>query len=181
MTGKMTTLARPYAISAFEYASQNAVIPAWEAMLDAAGYVTQDVAVQSLLKNPKVSTAQIMEFYSSVLTSMLDTEKTNFIKLLAENNRLSVLPDIAALFKVYRSSLEKTVIVDVTSAIPLDQAYQKKLVEALTKRLQRQVKLECHVDESILGGIVVRTGDNVIDGSVRGKLHRMVEFISGIS
>lgn len=181
MTGKLTTLARPYAVAAFEYAVAHNVVSSWEAMLDAAAEVTRNAAVSRLLTNPALTTQQQADLYCSVLAKMLDAEQTNFIKLLAQNHRLTILPDAAALFKSYRAELDKTLTVDVTSAVALDDRYQQKLVQALTKRYQRQVKLECHVDAAILGGAIIRAGDNVIDGSIRGKLNRLVEFISGIS
>lgn len=180
MTGKMTTVARPYAVAAFEYALAKNALPAWEAMLEAGALVTQDSAAQQLLSNPVMTSEQLASLYCDVLARFLDAEKTNFIHILAENHRLAVLPGIAELFKLYRAEQEKTVAVEVTSAVELDQQYQQKLAEALTRRLQRKVTLHCHVDESVLGGAIISAGDTVIDGSVRGKLNRLVEFISGI-
>lgn len=178
MTGKMTTIARPYATAAFEYASAEKSISSWEALLDSAALVTADVRVQQLLSDPAITSVQLASLYSDVLEQMLDTEKTAFIRLLAENHRLAVLPEIAALFKSYRQAQEKIVTVEVTSAIPLGEAYQRKLSAALERRLQRQVSLQCQVDASLSGGAIIRAGDMVIDGSVRGKLNRMFEFIS---
>lgn len=181
MTGKLTTIARPYAIAAFEYATAHNAIPAWETALDAAAQLSQDAAVQQLLSKPNITLKQITDFYGEVLAKVLNTEITNFIHLLAEYDRLAALPEIAALFKAYRAAQEKKLTVHVTSATPLDEKYRQKLVDALTKRLQRQVSLECDVDAGLLAGAVITAGDTVIDGSVRGKLNRMVEFISGIS
>lgn len=179
MTGKMTTLARPYAMAAFEFAMQSNALPAWEAMLDAAASVTQDQAAQRLLASPKVSSQQLLSFYEDVLAKVLiSTEMKNFLRLLAEYDRLAVLPDIAVLFKSYRAAQEKKLDVQVTSAVELTPAYQQKLIATLTKRLQRQVALECTVDPNLLGGAVITAGDTVIDGSVRSKLDRMVKFIS---
>jgi len=180
-TGKMTTLARPYATAAFEYASAHHAIPAWEAVLDAAARLTQDESVRKLLANPSITLKQMTDFYSDILASLLNTEMSNFIRLLAEYDRLPVLPDIADLFKSYRAEQEKTLTVQVISAVELDKGYQQKLSSALTKRLQREISLECSIDTNLLGGAVIRAGDTVLDGSVRGKLNRMVEFISGIS
>ncbi len=180
-TGKMTTIARPYAIAAFEYASAHNAIPEWEAALNAGAVLSDDVSVQRLLTNPKVSLTQIGELYSDVLGKMLNTEITNFFHLLTQNHRLSALPEIAELFKAYRAAQEKTLNVTVTSAVALDNSYKHKLIEALTKRLQRKVTLECSLDANLLGGAVITAGDTVFDGSVRGKLNRLIEFISGIS
>ena len=176
-SGKMTTIARPYVAAAFEYASANNALPAWELMLQAASEITHDPKVEALLTTPGITMDQLGDFYCGILASNLDAAQTNFIRLLAENNRLSMLPDILILFKEARAAEEKTMLVEVRSAAPLDAAYQQRLVTALTKRLQRQVELQCEVDPDLLGGVLVRAGDTVIDGSIRGKLNRLNEFI----
>ncbi|MEO8400885.1 MAG: F0F1 ATP synthase subunit delta [Gammaproteobacteria bacterium] len=181
ITGKMTTIARPYAVAAFEFASAKNTLPAWEAMLDAAAILAEDPAVQRLLTNPRVTVKQLAKFYSDVLAKSLDSDRANFIHLLAEYNRLPALPEIAALFKQYQAAKEKTLTVQVTSAVNLDEKYKHKLAAALTKRFKRQVSLECNIDADLLGGAIIAAGDTVIDGSIRGKLSRMIEFISGIS
>lgn len=174
---KMTTIARPYAIAAFEFAVNKNALTAWEAMLDAASLLTQDESVQRLLVSPHVTPRECVHLYCDVLGKMLDAEMTHFIQLLAEYERLSVLPDIAELFKSYRSEREKKMDVQVLSAVPLSEGYQQKLTESLTRRLQRQVVLECEVDPRLLGGAIITAGDTVIDGSVLGKLDRMAKFI----
>ncbi len=178
MTGKMTTLARPYALAAFEIALKNQTLDAWQSFLDAASLMTQDSSIQQLLSSPKVTTEQLFTFYGDVLGKLLNPEMTNFIHLLAEYERLAVLPDIAILFKAYCAEQEKKLHVQVTSAMPLTETYKKQLIDALTKRLQRNVILDCQLDPDLLGGAVITAGDSVIDGSVRGKLDRMTKFIS---
>lgn len=179
MTGNTITIARPYAIAAFEYAKEHNAIPAWEIMLDTAAIMTDDANLQQLLTTPNVTSKQISEVYCDILAKMLNPEMKNFIHLLAEYHRLAVLPEIAKLFKSYRQAAEKTVTVQVTSSTSLDADYKQKLAQALTKRLQRKVALECNVDPNLIGGAVITAGDTVIDGSVRGKLNRLlVEFIS---
>jgi len=178
ITGKMTTIARPYAVAAFEFARDKEALPAWESMLNAASLVTQDRAVQQLLTSPKVTSQQLANLYGDVLAKWLNSEMTNFIRLLADYDRLAVLPDIAGLFESYRAEQEKKLNIQVVSAVQLNDKYQQKLIDALTRRLQRQVMLECEIDPTLLGGAVITAGDIVIDGSVRGKLDRMVKFIS---
>jgi F-type H+-transporting ATPase subunit delta len=173
----MTSVARPYVAAAFEYALAKNDLSAWESMLNSAAAITQNAAAAALLVNPKITKTQLAEFFCGILSASLNTERTNFIRLLAEKNRLSILPDIAELFKAARALQEKTMTVQVTSAVPLDNAYQQKLIQALTKRLQRQVELQTHVDPALLGGVMVRMNDTVIDGSIRGKLNRLIEFI----
>lgn len=179
MTGNMTTIARPYAIAAFEYAKEHTAIPAWETLLDEAALITEDAELQQLLTMPSVTSKQISELYCDILASKLNPEMKNFIHLLAEYHRLAALPEVANLFKSYRQETDKTLTVQVTSSTSLDSDYQQKLAQALTKRLQRQVSLECNVDANLIGGAVITAGDTVIDGSVRGKLNRLlIDFIS---
>ena len=173
----MTTIARPYATAVFEYALANNDLPAWETVLQSAAAITQDAAVADLLASPDMTVSQLSDLYCDLLGSRLDAPKKNFIRLLAENERLAILPDILHSFQASRAAQEKKIAVQVTSATELDAAYQQKLVQALTKRLQRQVELTCEIDPAILGGVIVRAGDMVIDGSIRGKLARLNEFI----
>lgn len=176
-SGKLTTIARPYVAAAFECALAKNALPAWETLLKAAATITEDSAAHVILATPGITSKQLADFYCDILMPYLDAERTNFIRLLAENNRLTVLPDIYALFKEARAAQEQTIVVQVQSAVPLEEAYKQKLVKALTKRLQRQVELQCEIDPSLLGGVLVRAGDTVIDGSIRGKLNRLNEFI----
>ncbi len=177
MIGDMTTLARPYARAAFDYALQNNALPVWDGMLKSAALLAEEKAVFALLSSPSVTRKKIADLFCDVLSTVLDTERRNFIRLLAENNRLAILPDIADLFADYRAEQEKKLTVQVISAIALDEPYQQKLAATLTKQLQRQVSLHCTIDPTLLGGIIVKAGDKVMDGSVRGKLNRLYESL----
>ena len=97
----------------------------------------------------------------------------NLITLLATNKRLMLLPEIKALYEVYRAEQEKTLVVDVVSYSHFSAAQQQELIAALSKRLQRQVSLNVRIDPALLGGAVIQAGDLVIDGSVRGKLNKL--------
>jgi F-type H+-transporting ATPase subunit delta len=97
----------------------------------------------------------------------------NFVRVLAENHRLPLLPEIAAHYEELRSVVENTVDVEVVSAVPLSAAQADKLKQALSTRLKRQVRMQNLVDSTLLGGAVVRAGDLVIDGSLKGRLERL--------
>jgi F-type H+-transporting ATPase subunit delta len=177
ISGNLTTLARPYASAAFEYALENDALSEWDEMLKNAAYIVENPAIKTLLRSPAVTAEQMVDLFDTVLAKVLDRQKKNFIDLLAANKRLPLLPDIAALFENLKAEYEKTVTVSVVSAVSLDEAYQQKLVKSLTKRLQRQVSLQCEVDPALLGGAVITAGDRVIDGSIRGKLNRLFESL----
>ena len=176
-SGKLTTIARPYANAAFEYALAKKSLPAWETFLQSAASLTRDASMKKMLASPQAVKKTLADLYCDLLKPQLDAERTNFLRLLAENSRLVALPEIAELFAVARAEAEKKLTVSVISAAKLTDDYKKKLIAALTKRLNREVELQCEVDEHLLGGVIVRAGDTVIDGSIRGKLSRLNEFI----
>lgn len=177
MTGNFTSIARPYAMAAFEYALAKNALPAWEVFLKNAAMIARNSSALQVMMNPEIKRSQVAALFSDILGSQLSVEQNHFLRLLAEHHRFAVLPEIAEQFILHRAEQEKKVTAHVTSANPLDAEQQAQLAQALTKRLQRQVTLDCKVDPDLLGGVTIRVGDKVIDGSVRGKLHRLVEFI----
>lgn len=177
ITEKLSTIARPYAFAAFEYALERHDLKTWEAMLQTAALITQDPRIRQLLNSPEMTQKELSELFCDILGQMLDAEKKNFIRLLAEYERFETLPEIAELFARYRAEYEKTLNIKVTSAIALNKTYQQKLTDALTRRLKRKIEMECEIDKTLLGGAIIRAGDMVIDGSVRGKLNRLLESL----
>jgi F-type H+-transporting ATPase subunit delta len=170
-------ISRPYAKAAFETALEKKDISAWETMLQNAAEFSQNDLIQRVLKQPHITEKELTDLFCDALKKFLNEEQKNFIHLLAETKKLNALPDIYKLFIAMRAQYEKTLTVQVISAIKLDEKYQKKLADALTKRWKQQVSLECSVDPNLLAGVMIRTDDKVIDGSVRGKLDRMIDFI----
>jgi F-type H+-transporting ATPase subunit delta len=177
MTGNVTSIARPYAIAAFECALAKNALPAWQELLQTAAIVSQDPLMIRIMASPDVNKTQLADLFCDVLTSELDAEKKNFICLLAEHKRFPVLPEMAKQFAQLRAEHEKQATVEVVSAVPLDAQQQAKLTEALAKRLHLTVSLTCSVNPELIGGAIVKMGDKVIDGSVRGKLQRLFDFI----
>ena len=131
----------------------------------------------STLLNGAVSAHSIADIFINVADEQLNESGQNFIKVLAENARLSALPNIVTLFAYYKAEHEKSVEADVTSAMPLTAEQEANIVIALEKRLARKVKLNCNVDNTLIGGLIIQTGDLVIDGSVRGKLNKLAEAL----
>jgi F-type H+-transporting ATPase subunit delta len=172
------TIARPYARAAFEHAQTTGKLPQWSAALAAAAAVVSDPAVARLLNHPRVTTAQLVELIADVSGSHMDDGARNFIATLAQNRRLGVLPSIARMYEALRAEVENIADVDVVSAVPLDQAQQTRLAAALKKRLKRDVRLHCSVDSTLMGGAVIRSGDFVIDGSVKVRLARLAASLA---
>lgn len=172
----INSIARPYAQAAYEFALAQKDLPRWGQLLRVAAEVVQEPAVSKALSHSRISPQQWYLLMSEVLASYLNDNTKNFLRLLTENKRLSALPVIFALFKEYEARDNQSAEVDVITAVPLDKQYQQKLVDKLNQVLNHQVTLHCAVDENILGGAIVRAGDKVIDGSVRGQLTRLLEF-----
>jgi len=168
-----TTIARPYARAAFELARDKGQLKGWADALRLAAVIALDEQVRPLLDDPKVSDEHLVDLFIQVGGDAFATEVRNFIELLAENGRLIALPAIAELYDALRAEAEGSVEASVVSATPLDEAQQTKIAEALKKRFGCDVSLTYAVDESLIGGVVIRAGDLVIDGSVRSKLGKM--------
>ena len=168
-----TTIARPYAKAAFAHARAAKALDAWSAALANAAAVVADPRVRPLLTSPHLTAAQLAELVNTIATRDLDDAGKNFIRALADNHRLGVLTEVAALFNSMKDEAERSVDVDVTSAAPLNAAQRAELASSLEKRLKRSVRLNCAVDPALLGGAVLRAGDLVIDGSVRARLERL--------
>jgi F-type H+-transporting ATPase subunit delta len=168
-----TTIARPYAKAAFAEARSDGLLAAWSTALHTAAAVVADPRVASLLGNPHVTPPQLAQMVLDIAGAALGEHGRNFVQTLAESHRLNCLPEIAALFDGYKDEAEGVADVTITSAAPLDATQQQKLAAALSRRLGREVRLQCVIEPDLIGGAVVRSGDLVIDGSVRGRLERI--------
>ena len=175
---ELTTLARPYAKAAFEVAREEKNLQGWLEGLGLATAVSQEENVQALLSSPNKTSDEKSAAFIDVCGDKFDAKLQNFIKVLAENNRLVLLPEVYLLFDLYKASLEKSVEVDITAAYEISPENEKKLAETLTKKLDREVSLHTSIDKSLLGGALIRAGDTVIDGSVRGRLAKLAEAMN---
>lgn len=172
---ELTTLARPYAKAAFEVALAANALEKWSKMLTVSAAVARDETVSSLLKSPALTSEQVTDSFLQVCGEELDAKSKNFIRLLAENKRLVLLPQISQLFEVLKANQEKSVDVEITTAFEISSDISSKLAQALKTRLQREIKMVTHVNHDLIGGVVIRAGDTVIDSSVRGKLSKLAE------
>ena len=173
------TIARPYAKAAFDFAREANAFAAWSDGLKTAAEIVADPRVTALVKDPAWLAADVAAFINGVAGGRLDAGMQNFVRVLAENRRLLLLPEIAAHYEVLRAAVENTVDVEVLSAVPLDAAQTEKLRQALSARLKRQVRMQNSVDATLLGGAMIRAGDLVIDGSLKGRLERLATELAG--
>ena len=173
---ELTTIARPYAKAAFDYAVENNTVAQWQDMLFFAAEVAKNDAMKEILTGA-LAADKLAEIFNNVCGEQLDQHGQNLIKVLAENGRLQALPDVSELYAAYKSEYDKQIDVDVTAAVELSDAQQTELSASLEKRLARKVKLNCNVDPALVAGVIIKAGDTVIDGSVRSKLNRLADAL----
>ena len=171
------TVARPYAQAVFELANEAGDLGRWSESLDIAGQLLADRALVEYLGNPEFNNDQRLEFLTGLFKKAGakslaggDAHGTNFVKLLLEYRRIAVMPEIAEHFEALRAKVENTVDAVVTSATKLSKKQVGEIAAALKARLGCDVKIEAEIDESLIGGAVIRAGDVVIDGSLRARL-----------
>ena len=174
-----STVARPYAKAAFEYAVAQKSLDDWAEMLETAARVVENDDMQRrVLGNPSLSSTQKADVVVDVCGDAMSDAVRNFLRLVDQKGRLAALPAIAEQFALLKAQQEKRMDVNIVSAFPLDDAQQDKLASALAKRLNREISITTQVDSTLLGGVILRAGDTVIDGSVRGRLNRLHEALS---
>lgn len=177
MAEKMT-VARPYARAVFEIARDDDALAGWSAFLQRASIAAADERVQALLGNPAVSREALAELFMELSGQSAGEHGANFLKLLADNGRMTWLPEIAAEYESLRAEAENIVDVQLTSAVELDKAQRENFAASLRTRLGRDVRLHCDTDPQLLGGAIIRAGDLVIDGSLFGRLERLAGAVT---
>ncbi|CAG21863.1 MULTISPECIES: F0F1 ATP synthase subunit delta [Photobacterium] len=172
----MTTIARPYAKAAFDFAVENGELAQWAEMLTFASEVVKNEAMQDILRSG-FSADKLTEIIVSVCDEQLNEFGQNLLKVMAENGRLTMVPAVSDEFLFLKNEHEKTIEADVISAVVLEDSQLVAISQKLEQRLERKVKLNCSVDETLIAGVVIRAGDLVIDNSVRGKLNRLSDTL----
>ena len=172
-----TTIARPYAKAIFNHALAAKQLAEWSTMLHNLAQAVLHPDAEYFICNPATTADSQAQLLLAVCGNAASANEKkimeNLVNVLANNKRLLVLPGIYAQYEALRANQEKTLTANVSSFTELTSTEQKNLIESLSQRLQRQVTLEITVDKSLLGGAVIRAGDLVIDGSVRGKLNKL--------
>lgn len=163
------TIARPYVQAAFEVAQKQAELKGWSALMHDLTDMMANADIKALVSSPRVKHGQIEELMLQLM-GKLNKEQSNFVRVLAQSGRLMVVAEIAEMFEALRAEAEKSAQVAVSSAFVLNDAQQQKIAAALKVRLGCDIKLTCNVDKALLGGIVIRMGDKVIDGSANTRL-----------
>lgn len=169
---ELATVARPYAEALFRVA-QNGDMAAWSSLVSELAQIGANPDVQAFAANPNLTHAQLADTIASLVKSALNTEAKNFIAMLAENGRVTLLPEIAAQFQVLKNAREGAADAQIHSAFDLSADQLAQLVATLEKKFGRKLNPTVTVDPSLIGGVRVVVGDEVLDTSVRAKLQQM--------
>lgn len=172
-----TTFARPYAEAVFRLASDSNTVTQWGDLLDFYAVAMQDRGLLDAVRDPRPETSHKQELLFSLYDGISGQEKA-LLDMLLENGKLELLPEISAVFNQLRADKEGTIKARVVSAFELDDDQIAALAEALKNELKHDVIIETSVDPSIIGGVVIRAGDTVIDGSVAGKLRDLTSYLT---
>lgn len=175
---ELSTLARPYAKAAFEYASQEDALTDWLGELQLIAAVVETPKVQSLLSDPALTAEAQAEAFVALFADELGDSRKRFVHVLADNRRLGLAAQILAQFAQLKALREQTVEVEMVSAFDVPDEVRDRIAAALGKRLQREVVVSTDTDSSLIGGVLIRAGDLVIDGSVRGRLNKLAEALT---
>ncbi|MGZ8152328.1 MAG: F0F1 ATP synthase subunit delta [Methylovulum sp.] len=172
---ELATLARPYAAAVFKRAKETGSTAGWSQSLAfmSAVLVNEDIFVY--INNPKIGKQRLLAVMLDICQGQIDGEVENFLKLLVHNNRLSLISSITKLFEAYKAEDEGYMDVEVSTAYGFSEEKQLEFAEKLEKTLSKKVHMNVTVDKSLIGGVLVRAGDRVIDGSIRGQLQQLAK------
>ena len=172
------TIARPYAHAVFAVAQAKNQLKRWSQLLTIFAQCTANPDMKAMIANPKVDNKKVIALIADIAGDLMNDHAQNTLALLATNNRLHILGDIATIYASLLAESEQLIAADVTTAQTLTTDQIDHIADALKKRLGKEVILQQNVDGSLLGGAIIKAGDLVIDGSVLGKLNRLANATS---
>jgi len=170
---ELSTIARPYARAVFQLAREKDDYAGWSETLAFMAAVATDPQMQALIEGPRLTDEQKAEIFLAVVGDRLDDAGRNLVQLMAENHRLPTLPEVLRLYEEHRREAEGTLEVEVITARKLQTKDENAIAAALKKTLGRDVTITSDIDQSLIGGAIVRAGDVVIDGSLRGRMQKL--------
>jgi len=175
---ELTTIARPYAEAVLKRAAESNNFTEWSDALALMAAIATDESMSEVIAGTSLSRLQVAEVFNEIGGDKFDMENQNLVKLLAENGRMNLLPEIAALYEIQRAEAEGSIEAEIISAYEVSDAQRSKVAESLKQRLGKDINLSVTINESLVGGAIIRAGDMVIDGSVRGKLEKLASTVN---
>lgn len=167
------TIARPYAEAAFAQALEEGKLADWSVMLELLSMVVADDKMSSVISSPKLSSEQLYQFFIDICGDKLSQTGKNFTRILIDAERIGLVKNIFDIFEQKRTAAEGITEVDVISAYPLDEKQVSVISDAISKRLGKKVDINTEVDKDLIGGVIIRAGDSVIDASLQGRLKEL--------
>ena len=174
---EVATLARPYANAVFDIARSAGRLTQWAPMLGLLARAVETDQVRELIAAPSLAPAVKAHHLIDVVREDIDDRCRRFVHVLADNHRLELLPEIATQFEALKAEAEKSLDVEITTAVELSDQLLDTYTQALRQRFDQDVNVSVDIDPGLVGGAVIRAGDTVIDGSVRGRLTRLIESL----
>jgi F-type H+-transporting ATPase subunit delta len=170
---EITTLARPYAEAVFKLAVERGALDKWGDLLSEMAGIAGHPDMRAAISNPKIADSALAELFLSVVKSPLEEEAKNFVRVLIDNGRLGLLPQIRTQFDELKGEHEGVAEAEVVSAFPMSDAELGMLTTTLEKHFKRKIKPTVRIDKELIGGVKVTVGDEVLDASIRTRLHSM--------
>ena len=167
------TIARPYANAAFEQALEEGKLAEWSDSLNLLGVIISDENMSGVINNPKLSSDGLYQFIIDIAGDKLTQSAKNFIRILIDAERIGLASEVFNIFEQMKAAAEGISEVDVISAYPLDDAQVSSISESISKRLGKKIDVNTEEDKDLIGGVVIRAGDSVIDASLRGRLKEL--------
>ncbi len=174
---ELSTLARPYAEAIFKRSLETKPESKWSDMLEFLSVVISDPEMAAVIANPKVSQEQLTSLLLEICQDQLNEEGVNLLKLLIQNDRLIISPQISVLYEAFKAEHEGYVDVEVISAYSLTKEEKNQFATTLKKKLDKKVHITTSVDKNLIGGFIARAGDKVIDGSIKGQLQQLAKIL----
>ncbi len=175
---ELATLARPYAKAYFRLALEEGQMELRSRELALLAVIIRDSSFIQYLSRPEWTAVQQADLVCRIPEEPLSSTATGLVNELAHYKRLALLPQVFVLYELYRSEAQSTMDVQVTTAFPLSDTEEAEIIRSLSVRMARTVKAHVEIDPSLMGGLVVRAGDLVIDASVRGKIARLRDTLN---
>ena len=172
-----STLARPYAQAVFNQASRDDSFDSWSETLNLLKEVTTNQSIQEIISNPEIQRKDVIALIEDIGKDKLDEKGINFLKVTAENGRLELIPEIAGSYELLQAERSDSIEAIVTSAFAVNAAQKKIIAAALKKKFDCEVTIKTKIDKTLIGGIIIRAGDVVIDGSVKTQLEKITHSL----
>lgn len=173
---RLITIASPYAKAVFALAIEQHAVQSWQSMLTLSANVSRNEQIAKLLSSA-VAPKRLADTFIAICGDQLSFAGRNLIRVMADNRRLAILPNVLEQFIELRISQESMMVIEAISTYPLSEKQVNKVITAMEQRLSCKVKLTCKIDQSIVAGIIIRVGDVVIDSSIRGRLERFSSIL----